>query len=108
LPYPLDVAMQEYYPVVFPVESEKFSPEKSVKDRAYLPQALVIMTWLNQEVNSHTGNLITICLMQGWRSRRYILIDKTSRFLANLLPSELVTRAELLQGKKRYDGTTER
>jgi hypothetical protein len=43
-----------------------------------LPQALVIMTWLNQEVNSHTGNLITICLIHGWRSRRYILIDKTS------------------------------
>src|SRR5258708_20688984 len=61
--------MQEYYSVVFPVEAEKFSPEKSVKDRAYLPQALVIMTWLNKEVNSHTGNLITICLMHGWRSK---------------------------------------
>src|SRR5216683_6749927 len=23
----------------------------------------------NQEVNSHTGNLITICLMYGWRSK---------------------------------------
>jgi hypothetical protein len=33
---------------LFPVEAEKFSPEKSVKDRAYLPQALVIMAWLDQ------------------------------------------------------------
>src|SRR6266851_3987674 len=23
----------------------------------------------NQEVNSHTGNLITICLIYGWRSK---------------------------------------
>ena len=40
--------MQEYYSVVLPIESEKFSPEKSIKDRAYLPQALVIMTWLDK------------------------------------------------------------
>ena len=40
--------MQEYYSVVLPIESEKFSPEKSIRDRAYLPQALVIMTWLDE------------------------------------------------------------
>ena len=46
--YPFDVAMQEYDSVVFPIEAEEFSPEKSVKDRAYLPQALVIMARLNK------------------------------------------------------------
>jgi hypothetical protein len=48
LTYPLDVAMQEYYSVVVPIEAEQFSPEKSVKDRAYLLQALVIMAWLDK------------------------------------------------------------
>ncbi len=40
--------MQEDDSVVFPIEAEQFSPEKSVKDRAHLPQALVIMAWLDK------------------------------------------------------------
>jgi hypothetical protein len=48
LTYSLNVAMQEDDSVAFPIEAEKFSPEKSVKDRAYLPQALVIVARLDK------------------------------------------------------------
>ena len=41
-------AVQEDDPIAFPIKSEQFSPEKSIKDRADLPQALVIMAWLNK------------------------------------------------------------
>jgi len=33
---------------MFPIETEKFSREKAVKNCAYFPQAFVIMAWLNQ------------------------------------------------------------
>src|SRR5260221_7820233 len=81
--------MQEYDSVVFPIEAEEFSPEKSVKDRAYLPQALVIMARLNKPPTE----LRTIHLGGGLRSEEH-----TSELQSH---SDLVCRL-LLEKKKGH------
>ncbi len=46
--YSFNVAVQKYHSMAFSIEAEKFSAEKPVKDCAYLPQALIIMTRLDK------------------------------------------------------------